>query len=91
MRLEGLEVRRQERPEIDRRRVRLQDLERAVDHERANVLPVGGHQRLPEHQRAHRHAHQRVEITAFLRENLEGLEGYLREKIERYAAMLESV
>jgi hypothetical protein len=32
-----------------------------------------------------------VEFTAFLREDLEGLEGYLRDKIERYARMLESV
>ena len=32
-----------------------------------------------------------IEFTAFLRENLEGLEEYLRGKIERYAGMLESV
>jgi hypothetical protein len=32
-----------------------------------------------------------IEFTSFLRENLEGLEEYLRDKIERYAAMLESV
>ncbi|AKT41778.1 hypothetical protein [Chondromyces crocatus] len=32
-----------------------------------------------------------VEFTAFLRENLDGLESYLRDKIERYTAMLESV
>lgn len=32
-----------------------------------------------------------IEFTAFLREDLEGLEQYLREKILRYAGMLESV
>jgi hypothetical protein len=32
-----------------------------------------------------------VEFTAFLRENLEGLEDYVRGKIERYGEMLESV
>lgn len=32
-----------------------------------------------------------VEFTSFLRENLDGLEEYLKDKIERYAAMLESV
>ena len=32
-----------------------------------------------------------IEFTAFLRERLEGLEEYLRDKIECYAAMLESV
>jgi hypothetical protein len=32
-----------------------------------------------------------IEFTAFLRERLEGLEDYLRDKVECYAAMLESV
>ncbi|WP_437952462.1 hypothetical protein WME98_18240 [Sorangium sp. So ce296] len=32
-----------------------------------------------------------VEFTAFLRNNLVGIEDYLRDKIERYAGMLESV
>ncbi|MEO5730003.1 MAG: hypothetical protein ABI134_21105, partial [Byssovorax sp.] len=32
-----------------------------------------------------------VEVTAFLRERLEGLEEYLRDKIECYAAMLEAI
>jgi hypothetical protein len=32
-----------------------------------------------------------VEFTAFLRANLEGLEDYVRDKIERYGVMLESV